>query len=238
MQPRKAGVAISNRNIRRRHQERHDMTHPHHATAHSAAALARLEIGATGVIVVKVKPQPHMVNFGDHDSLAWEKPYCADGYLAVGVDRVRESATYLKCPYKPGDVVAVKETWGYVHGTRDETGKDPDQIWYRADGMCRYAGYDEHWLAGVEEANSHVDRWKSPRSMPLEYCRTFLRATSIACKRLQDVTEEECRLYGATHDGWDAERQVFQSLLKAAWSANEWHWFITGEKCNNVKGTT
>jgi len=205
-------------------------TKPHHATPHSAAALARLEVGATGVIVVKCKDQP---NGRYNTKLSQLEGFDFDGPLWWSRGGINHEP-----PYKPGDVVAVKETWGYVHGTRDETGKDPDQIWYRADGMCRYVGYDEPWPAGVEEANSHVDRWKSPRSMPLEYCRTFLRATSVACKRMQDVTEEECRLYGATHDGWNTERQVFQSQLKAAWSANEFHWFVTAEKCNNAKGTT
>jgi hypothetical protein len=225
------------------------MTHPHHATPQSAATLARLELGATGVIVVRLKEQP--IDQGDGlcrlrvgrgiyvTNEIVERKYLKDELICESTT-LRPVGEWLaeKCPYKPGDIVAVKETWGYVHGTRDETGKDPDQIWYRADGTCRYVGYDEPWLAGVEEANSHVDRWKSPRSMPLEYCRTFLRATSVACKRMQDVTEEECRLYGATHDGWNTERQVFQSQLKAAWSANEFHWFVTAEKCNNAKGTT
>jgi len=206
------------------------MTHPHLATPHEAATLAKLELGATGVIVVRMKEQPHMVDFGDHDSLAWEKPHCADGYLAVGVDRVRESATYLKCPYKPGDVVAVKEKWGYFGG---------DEYLYQRD--IGAVGYEvTHDLTHIGQPIPG-GKWRPARSMPAWAVRTHLRVRSIACKRLQEITIEESLLAGSTgyksyigHGDYTETDPVehYAEQHPAAWSANDWHWFITGEKCN------
>jgi len=225
------------------------MTHPHHATPQSAATLARLELGATGVIVVRLKEQP--IDQGDGlcrlrvgrgiyvTNEIVERKYLKDELICESTT-LRPVGEWLaeKCPYKPGDIVAVKETWGYVHGTRDETGKDPDQIWYRADGTCRYVGYDEPWLAGVEEANSHVDRWKSPQTMPADLCRTHLRVRSVACKQVQEVTKDECIAAGfGIRNGEPLDECVagwhepFAQAHPAAWSNNEFHWFITGEKC-------
>jgi len=219
--------------------------HPHQATPHSAAALARLELGATGVIVVKCKDWPdgwtpkgiglfHPTRIDKHG----EEYSGAEVFGAWDEDRA------VICPYKPGDVVGIKERYR-IYGTG--YGGPLSDIRFHVsieypDGETAcwevpqevYAKYDTLF----EQQPERDDYWCPARSMPPWAVRTHLRVESIACKRLQEVTEEECRLYGATHDGWNTERQVFQSQLKAAWSANSWHWFITAEKCNNTKGAT
>jgi len=197
---------------------------------HSAAALARLEIGATGLIVVKCKDWPdgwtpkgiglfHPTRIDKHG----EEYSGAEVFGAWDEDRA------VICPYKPGDVVAVKEQYRTCKGEWV-----PGLMFL--DGQIVYP--EQESLSAFPHDWHNTTRFRAARTLPAWAVRTHLRVKSIACKRIQEVTEEECRLYGATHDGWNTERQVFQSLFKAAWSANEWHWFITGEKCNNVKGTT
>jgi len=171
------------------------MTHPHHATPHSAAALARLEIGATGVIVVRLKPLPVLVD--PKGRWVWHpRGVPSDDNWTVSWWGNESSMMQPYCPYKPGDVV------------------------------------DD------------------------------LRVKSVACKRLQEVTDHEAELYGCdcrSDIAWgrygaygptmpdtavanghraDFERLYVETHGPVAWSANSWHWFITGEKCNNVKGTT
>jgi len=200
-------------------------TKPHHATPQSAAALARLEIGATGVIVVKVKRK---TDFTYGHPFNGEDGSCGIVFTKHEHWTGTAMGELIESPYKPGDVVAVKEKH-----KRSSMKVDA--------GIARAIEYVDGFKVPVsysDIARWNPWQWRSSTQMPAFAVRTHLRVKSVACKQLQEVTEEECRLYGATHDGWNTERQVFQSQLKAAWSNNEWHWFITAEKCNNAKGAT
>ncbi len=121
-------------------------------------------------------------------------------------------------PYRPGDVLYVRETW--VPWSRTE-GIVP-KIHYKADGET---------LPGV--------KWKPSIHMPREAARIFLRVTSVSVERLQDITDSDLMrdfdfcLEAIKAVGRDALAGPFwNSTIKPAdralygWDANPWVWVI------------
>lgn len=82
----------------------------------------------------------------------------------------------IKAPYRPGDILYVRETWA---------------PWSRTDGIAPEIHYkaDGEMLPGV--------KWRPSIHMPREAARIFLRVTGVGVERLQDITEEQARAEGA-----------------------------------------
>lgn len=123
-----------------------------------------------------------------------------------------EQSPYF-CPFgRPGERLWVRETWASEYGEKDETGRDPDAIWYRADGEARF--YDhwtgkftgDRWQPGPEEAEIQVRstgpcRWSSPLSMPRWASRLTLEIVAGRVQRLQSISEEDTKAEGCTGFG-------------------------------------
>jgi hypothetical protein len=78
----------------------------------------------------------------------------------------------LKCKYKIGDILWVRETWR------------------KANGMP--TGYRYEWKAtALEDGNPIDEPWKPSIFMPKEACRIFLKVKSIRIGRLQSITEDD-----------------------------------------------
>jgi hypothetical protein len=212
------------------------MNKPHAATPHSAAALARLELGATGVIVVRMKEQPIDLGFGVYElrighrktttNMFTEREFKNDAMVSERQVLIPVGEWMLsRCPWQVGNIIPVKEKSRPVF-----SGAEQVDVEYFAD-------------------NPVAGSWKPAQMLSAKFVRTHLRVTAVACKRLQDVTEDECRLYGIESTKFatqpldlreqrlSAAKLAFSYLWEsihgpAAWSANEFHWFITGEKCN------
>jgi len=200
-------------------------SNPHAATPQSAAALAALEIGATGLIVVRLKEQPPegtAIMTTANGAYFWPMDYKDD----------RLGSKCWESPFKPGDVVAVKEKWQLYAKASDIV-----HVIYEASLNKSYTEkvevFPAHHAKGMN-SRPWQERWEPARTLPAWAVRTHLRVKSVACKLLQEVTEEEAELMGfkASHvgDGSSATDQ-FAYALHAVWSANEHHWFITAEKC-------
>jgi len=162
-----------------------------------------------------IKPQPTMHDFGEHKSLAWEKPFTKHGYLAIGVERVRECPSCLRCSYvQPGDTLWVRETWA------QENVNYKDIFIYKADGWDR---------SGL--------KWKPSIHMPRKAARIFLEVKSMRVERLQDITEEDALAEGIVpYDTYTAKR-LFMNLWNTLnskrgfiWASNPWVWVIEFER--------
>lgn len=78
-----------------------------------------------------------------------------------------------KTPYKPGDVLYVRETWNGVRTGNPKLGYHTT-YWYKADD--KYENPD--------------DKWRPSTQMPKEAARLFLRVTDLKVERLQDISVE------------------------------------------------
>ena len=129
----------------------------------------------------------------------------------------------IKAPYRPGDILYVRETWcksdcfglqdGYVYKSNDNS-------------ILEYTGFTPKWRPSIH--------------MPREAARIFLRVTDVRVERLQDITEEQAEKEGCTAHGGnlalDEFEEVWHRTLKPAdrdlygWAANPWVWVISFER--------
>jgi hypothetical protein len=139
-----------------------------------------------------IKPQPIMHDFESHKALAFKEPFTKPGYIAVGVDRVKECPSYLRCPYgQVGDILWVRETWA-IHDLilKPKKLNPNDEAWFYkrkfSPEMVPHIVYAADYPVG-----SWKGAWRSPRFMPKIAARLFLKVKDIRVERLQDITEED-----------------------------------------------
>lgn len=84
----------------------------------------------------------------------------------------------VKKPYEVGDILYVRETW---------------QEWT--------GGYA--YKVGGDYPQSNIGKWKPSIHMPKDAARIFLKITDVRAERLQDISEEDAKLEGATKATFD-----------------------------------
>ena len=172
-----------------------------------------------------IKPQPKspvVCSFGE-----WQETVpCANGVRVFPV------------PYRPGDVLYVRETYKTLPVKPDGTlsGLDP-VFYYRADGDLAPVGWRRHWTPSIH--------------MPKEAARIFLQVKGVRIERLQDMTQKDAEQEGMRetqdpktkftsspllcfYEGWKKtlkpeERDTY------GWDANPWVWVIEFERIDTSK---
>lgn len=138
------------------------------------------------------------------------------------------------CPICPGDILYVRETWGYPIALNSDK-----QYVFRADEVAE-SGFKN---------DSHI--WHPSIRMPKGAARIWLRVTDVRVERLQDIDgkgcvkegiEEEPLKYvgdefvkGMFHDLWDSTIKK-SDLDRYSWDANPWVWVIEFERCEKPEG--
>lgn len=150
-------------------------------------------------------------------------------------------AVYYKAPYKPGDILYIRETWGYY-------GKH----WFEADYFMYRADYQQG--AKTYEFDGHIcdlPKWHPSIHMPKEAARIWLKVTDVRVERLQDISEEQALKEGASNEPLleDGEKfpalydfvNIWNSTIKKPdrehyeWEANPYVWLIEFERCEKPK---
>lgn len=173
-----------------------------------------------------------VVEFKAGQSPAWSG-YIPDGAVLYGSNNIPAA----KAPYRPGDILWVRETWNCLPIPEPLRGTNKT-YWYKADG------------AGPE------DKWRPSIHMPREAARIFLRVTGVRVERLQEITESGAKAEGAvkSYPYTDPETgetafmldekgtylsgfsQIWDSTIKPkdlaayGWDANPWVWVISFER--------
>lgn len=155
-------------------------------------------------------------------------------------------------PFKVGDILYVRETWG------DYGGWTSNYV-YRADYPLSAKGY---WHEEEHVNWCDFPKWRSPVTMPREAARLFLRVTDVRVERVQEITDAdavregvarglgfnnvEC-LAGGCYNGdfdqscalCDVPVEGFRQLWNArntkrgyGWDSNPWVWVIEFEECD------
>lgn len=158
-------------------------------------------------------------------------------------------------PYKPGDILYVRETWERFECWNcdgDERGncqKEPKKsVLDKTFGCYMYRATDE--ISGDA-------KWHPSIHMPKEAARIWLKATNVRAERLQDITEDGAEAEGAIDNRgfihspeneydriytarehfieiWD--RTIKKSDLDIYdWDTNPWVWVIEFERCEKPK---
>lgn len=137
-------------------------------------------------------------------------------------------------PYRTGDILYVRETWG--EGYEDGT------YIYRADDKLADHPMFRRSTKMLYHPSIH---------MPKEAARIWLKVTDVRVERLQDITDDGAKAEGANwkngrNVGWEekmkrtaTERfaEIWDSTIKKSdlyrygWIANPWVWVIQFERC-------
>lgn len=186
-----------------------------------------------------MKPQPYSEKTDGPLFWHWKGCQWADGGQGFP-----KSGIKVHAPYKPGDVLYVRETWAYGAGKISK-----DNIIYKADRVNDISRI----LADVE------GRWRASIHMPKEAARIFLRVTDVRAERLQSIDEDGaiaegcvpvvcpdcygcggrcpyCNGTGAIEpamldfvDTWNSTLKK-KDLSLYGWEANPWVWVIDFER--------
>lgn len=149
---------------------------------------------------------------------------------------------FVKAPYKPGDVLWVRETW------KPQDYQFIDGMWncaivYKAGGMEGRV----YWPDGTDSIYERCGIWRPSIHMPREAARLFLRVTDVRVEKLQSITDEDGKREGACGLCYDAETgeedyditlfKVLWDGLNAkrgyGWATNPWVWVIAFERIEN-----
>lgn len=166
-------------------------------------------------------------------------------------DRELINAIY-KPPYRPGDILYVRETWG----TYARNWWEADYFMYRSD----YPNGATTYLYG-DGIVCDLPKWRPSIHMPKEAARIFLRVTSVRVERLRDIDENGAKAEGVRsywsqpHDNdvpfigigresdclfdtrVEAFSQIWNSTIKKTdldrygWDVSPWVWVIEFERC-------
>jgi uncharacterized protein YqfB (UPF0267 family) len=154
---------------------------------------------------------------------------------------------YIEEPYKPGDILYVRETWQKAYELDDF-----DQI-IEETGRYLYAAGPEdvlphftHWLDPNTGEYKEQMPWKPSIHMPKEAARIWLKVTAVRVERLNEMTASESVKEGislpkefdtkerayilAFADLWDSTIKKTE-LDEYGWYANPWVWAIEFERC-------
>ena len=143
--------------------------------------------------------------------------------------RFVDIAPYLNKPYRPGDILYVRETWS------EWTGGYLYKAWhgpFPQSGQCS------------------AMKWRPSLHMPKEAARIFLKVKGVRLGRLQDMRSEDALNEGIKVSEFDLPhtsvlnqfKMLWDSTIKKSdcaiygWDANPWVWVIEFEVCEKPEG--
>ena len=149
---------------------------------------------------------------------------------------------FFRLPYQQGDILYVRETWG----TYARNWWEADYFMYRADYPIDATTYTHP--GGII---CDLPKWGASLHMPKEAARIWLRVTDARVERLQEMTQEDAEMEGATESVDSITKfrtsallnfaKIWDSAIKKSdldyygWVANPWVWVFEFERCEKPK---
>lgn len=209
-----------------------------------------------------VKPQPderhsHALGFV-HDSTDKKDI----GNFGFGTSEYGGSILYAKPPYRPGDILYVRETWRKTQGVMHKVNKfdrivETSDIHYGYEYRASVPGEPWYYFPdGFKQSDSMSEmseitctgRWRPSIQMPKKAARIFLRVTDVRVERLQEIDADGILAEGlCTAAAWVGDMEIAtqeyvffwdgkiksQDIDKYGWKANPWVWVIEFERIKN-----
>ena len=143
-------------------------------------------------------------------------------------------------PYRPGDILYVRETWRIWRAHR-----------YEADAYIKFKAGGEgtvlHFPYGGTDSINRKDyddfigkwgiggRWRPSIHMPREAARIFLRVTDVRVQQLKDITDAD-----ALQEGFYSRASLVSELLKIYpdLTADSWLWVIEFEQISREEAVS
>lgn len=175
-----------------------------------------------------------IVKDGIPDDAMWGySAFTPKGYITCrGVYADGYGEGFYKLPYKPGDILYVRETWCGLPVNEAGHFRGHPIYYYKADGDLRPEGWRGAWRPSIH--------------MPKEAARIWLKVTDVQVERLQDITSEQiCREGTEVEEPFvlngEEKRYAFSVLWNSTikksdldrygWQANPHVWVIQFERC-------
>jgi hypothetical protein len=159
-----------------------------------------------------INPQPTHMHWNTIGWAGWDDGH---GY------KVRQ-------PYQQGDILWVRETWCNIN---------------KPDYEPEYCYFSD--AIDSEDYDSSEWKWRPSIFMPKEACRTWLRVMNVRPERVQDISEADAKAEGilSEFDEFGGHKYGFRLLWDSLnakrgypWSANNWVWVYTFERCKKPEG--
>lgn len=172
-----------------------------------------------------------IVKDGIPDDAMWGyTAFTPKGYITCrGVYADGYGEGFYKLPYKPGDILYVRETWCGLPVNEAGHLRGHPIYYYKADGDLRPEGW--------------IGAWRPSIHMPKEAARIWLKVTDVRVERLQEITEVQaqaegcnsglltgaCTARGQFEDLWNTTIKK-SDLDRYGWAANPYVFVIKFSK--------
>ena len=160
-----------------------------------------------------------------------------------------------RCPYRPGEVVYVKETWADVNS---ENGPG---FAYKADHHLKFCIDDAYPVEYERYPNCAFTmwcgdlwrgepghKWRSARYMPEFAARLFLLVKAVRAEKLQDITGDDLwaegfgaspeymtpYIYGVAKTEFKHQWDSLNAKRGYSWESNPWVWVYQFERTEAV----
>jgi len=185
------------------------------------------------------------------------QPLCLDGVsggIEIGKPIHKVTGEFIKPRYKVGETVYIREPFCQDCNFRES---EHAKEWIaNMKILYKYAG-DE--ISELAKGSLNFGKWISPRFMPAEYARYFIKITAVRCERLQDISDSDCLKEGIYERekwslgkyyqyDWNGEifqtpQEAYAALIdkingKGTWESNPYVWVYDYELVSDVPNIT
>lgn len=200
-----------------------------------------------------------LVKFLPGQNPAWTG-YTKDGFMLYNENN---EPCIRKAPYKPGDILYVRETWERFECWNcegDERGLCPKEPQKNVLDKHSYGCY---MYRATDEISGDA-KWHPSIHMPKEAARIWIKVTNVRVEQLQDITPKDAKNegvgnlfyedigYSEKNYGTEVDSEygiakeqfawLWDSIIKKSdldrygWNANPWVWVIEFEPCEEPRG--
>ena len=183
----------------------------------------------------------HEKGFWDMGGNEWACRQCGYGVIPM------RGGSWIHAPYGAGDILYVRETWGFNPCTRCANAcNTPAPDTYKGAPGC-FVYRTDYGTTEDDTFPPSMHKWHPSIHMPKEAARIWLKVTDVRVERLQKITLDQIEKEGiktehphvlngqeqqyAFSQLWDSTVDKL-NIDRYGWTANPWVWVIEFERCS------